>query len=95
MDALWLLLQSRKFLVGTLAVLSSFFIAMFGIYKGLPDNSILAIIAAVTAVAWKLIDAIASEDNSKRDNMAFMLEVAHDIADKSPEPQNTPANKTN
>lgn len=75
MNALWLLTQSRKFIVGTLAVLGVVILSVIGLLKGLPENTILATIGAITGVAWKLIDAIASEDNSKRENVTFEMEV--------------------
>jgi len=65
-NAVYSLLQSRKFIVGTLAVGGAILVAAIGIFRGLPENAIIGLIGAITGVAWKLMDTIASEDNTKR-----------------------------
>lgn len=65
-DALKLLFQSRKFLVGTLAIMGSIGVCLVGILRNVPETTIISLVGAMTGVAWKLIDTIASEDISRR-----------------------------
>lgn len=65
-DAFLLLLQSRKALVGIMAIGSAVIVALGGMALHAPTETILALIGSIVGIVWKLIDAIASEDNSKR-----------------------------
>lgn len=84
LQAFLLLCQSRKAFVSITSIIGSVLIVCVGIWKGLPSNTIIALIASITGITWKLVEAIASEDNTARltsrgSNVDVNFEAAPDL----------------
>lgn len=71
-DMIVLLLQSRKAFIALTTILGVTLVTCVGVWKGVDPSAILGLVGAITAISWKLVESIASEDNSQR-----MLEAAH------------------
>lgn len=69
-----LLGQSRKAVVAVVAAVGVIVVTCLAVVKSLPVEPIVALIGALTGMAWKLIGAIADEDNSKRGNIYGIYE---------------------
>lgn len=61
-----LLLQSRKAFVALTTILAVTLVTCVGVIKDVPTQSLLGLVGAITAISWKLVEAIASEDNAQR-----------------------------
>lgn len=65
---LMLLLQSRKAFVGLTTVLGAVAVAVVGLWRDVPVPALLGLLGTMTGISWKLMETIASEDNSVRLN---------------------------
>lgn len=59
-------MESRKAFIALTSVIGVVLVTLAGVARGLKTEAILGLLVSITSLSWKLLETIASEDNSKR-----------------------------